>query len=178
VSLLKSTRREFLGLMGFTLGSAALFTTAGKIPEPKPIIRPPGAVNEASFLATCLRCQQCINVCPEKALKPAAITDGFLVGGTPVLFHNCTICLDCIKVCPSGALDKNTTMETAKMAIAEVIEDECIGCDKCIPACQFEAITPLPEEKLVKVDYDKCKGCFMCVTACPVEPKGIRVVPL
>jgi len=69
-------------------------------------------------------------------------------------------------------------METAKMGVAEVIVDECIGCDKCVPACQFEAITSLTEEKLVKVDPDKCKGCFVCVTACPVEPKGIRVVPL
>jgi len=175
---LKSTRREFLGMMGFTLGSAALFTTAGTIPKAKPLIRPPGAGNETAFLAKCLRCQQCINVCPEKVLKTAHLTDGFLAGGTPVLTDKCTLCLDCIKACPSGALDKNTTKETAKMGLAEVIIEECVGCDKCIPACEFEAISSWKEERLVKIDPDKCKGCFACVSACPVEPKGIRVVPL
>lgn len=175
---MKSTRREFLGMMGFTFGSAALFTTAGIMPEPKPLIRPPGAVGEKTFLSMCLRCQQCINVCPEKALKTASLLDGFTASGTPVLFNDCTLCLDCIKTCPSGALDKNTTKESAKMGVAEVIEEECVGCDKCIPACEFEAISALKKEKLVKVDWEKCKGCFACVTACPVEPKGIRVVPL
>lgn len=175
---MKSTRREFLGIVGFGLGSAALFTSVGALPQPKPLIRPPGVSNESFFLATCLRCQQCINICPEKALRTASLKDGFLATSTPVLFERCTICLECVQTCPSGALDKSITKETAKMGLAEVIIDECIGCDKCIPACEFEAITPLKKEKLVKVDAKKCTGCFACVTACPVEPKGIRVIPL
>lgn len=167
-----------MGMMGAGLGSAALFTSVGALPKPKSLIRPPGAGNEKFFLATCLRCQQCITICPEKALRSAGLKDGFLATSTPVLFDKCTLCLECVQTCPSGALDKYITKETAKMGLAEVIVDECIGCDKCIPACEFEAITSLKKEKLVKVDAKKCTGCFACVSACPVKPKGIRVIPL
>ena len=35
------------------------------------LLRPPGAVEEAEFLARCIRCGECMKVCPNNALHPA-----------------------------------------------------------------------------------------------------------
>ncbi|MCW8957350.1 MAG: 4Fe-4S binding protein, partial [Gammaproteobacteria bacterium] len=47
-------------------------------------LRPPGALVEAEFLASCIKCGQCVQVCPVEAIKLADIMDGFGVG-TPYL---------------------------------------------------------------------------------------------
>ena len=34
------------------------------------VIRPPGSVDEKEFLERCIKCDQCINVCPTNVLQP------------------------------------------------------------------------------------------------------------
>lgn len=165
-------------MVGWSLGSATTFTSVGMIPRPKKLIRPPGAQKEEIFLSMCLRCQQCIEACPLDALTTAHLQEGILASGTPILFSECVLCMKCTEACPSGALDKKLSKKEVKMGRAEVIIDECIGCGKCVPACKFKALSFNKEEKEVKVDASLCRGCFACVSTCPVEPKGIRVVPI
>ena len=72
-------------------------------------LRPPGALDEHDFLASCIKCGQCVQVCPVNALSPADLIDGFGVG---VPFINprtqaCDFSCDvgqCILACPTGAL--------------------------------------------------------------------------
>lgn len=72
-------------------------------------LRPPGALDEHDFLASCIKCGQCVQVCPVNALKPADLVDGFGVG---VPFYEprtqaCDFSCDvgqCILACPTGAL--------------------------------------------------------------------------
>jgi ferredoxin len=37
------------------------------------LIRPPGALNETDFLSQCIRCSECVRVCPNNALQLAFI---------------------------------------------------------------------------------------------------------
>jgi ferredoxin len=74
-------------------------------------IRPPGSVEEKEFLERCIKCDQCINVCPTNVLQPSTLAQGGLEGlWTPVMDFrtgfcqlNCTLCSE---VCPTGAIQK------------------------------------------------------------------------
>lgn len=72
-------------------------------------LRPPGALDEHDFLASCIKCGQCVQVCPVNALKPADLLDGFGVG-VPFIDPRkqaCDFSCDvgqCILACPTGAL--------------------------------------------------------------------------
>jgi ferredoxin-type protein NapG len=43
-------------------------------------LRPPGALDEKDFLASCIKCGQCVQVCPVQAIKLADLVDGIGVG--------------------------------------------------------------------------------------------------
>lgn len=72
-------------------------------------LRPPGALDEKDFLASCIKCGQCVQVCPVNALKPADLFDGFGVGvpyyepRTQACDFSCDVG-QCILACPTGAL--------------------------------------------------------------------------
>lgn len=72
-------------------------------------LRPPGALDEHDFLASCIKCGQCVQVCPVSALKPADLFDGFGVG-VPFIDPRKQACdfscdvAQCILACPTGAL--------------------------------------------------------------------------
>ncbi|HBG94797.1 MAG TPA: hypothetical protein DDY14_05615 [Chromatiaceae bacterium] len=40
------------------------------------MIRPPGSVEESEFLEPCIKCDQCLNVCPTNVLQPASLEEG------------------------------------------------------------------------------------------------------
>ncbi|MDR0274822.1 MAG: 4Fe-4S dicluster domain-containing protein [Burkholderiaceae bacterium] len=72
-------------------------------------LRPPGALDEKDFLASCIKCGQCVQVCPVQAIKLADLVDGFGVG-TPHIEAREQACdfscdvAQCILACPTGAL--------------------------------------------------------------------------
>jgi ferredoxin-type protein NapG len=72
-------------------------------------LRPPGALDERDFLSSCIKCGQCVQVCPVQAIKLADLVDGFGVG-TPYIdprFQACDFSCDavqCILACPTGSL--------------------------------------------------------------------------
>lgn len=168
------TRRTFLKISGAAIVTAAAFGATGALPVNAELVRPPGAVAEADFRYLCLRCHQCIDTCPEKALASAHLGDGWSNAATPVLVSGCTLCMKCTQVCPSGALTP-IAPQAAKMGTAVILEKECVGCDKCIKPCPTGAISKVPGKRLVQVDPAKCTGCMNCVKACPVTPVAIKV---
>ena len=107
----QQARRRFLrslGLLGGVMGLSFL----GYIPvlhAQSPRLRPPGALNEADFLASCIKCGQCVQVCPVQAIKLGDIDDGFGVG-VPFIHARDQACdfscdaVQCILACPTGAL--------------------------------------------------------------------------
>src|SRR5678809_1164218 len=76
------------------------------------VIRPPGSVEEREFLERCIRCAECMKVCPNNALHPAFFEAGVEGLWTPILIPRigyCEFsCVLCGQVCPTGAIQKIT----------------------------------------------------------------------
>jgi ferredoxin-type protein NapG len=72
-------------------------------------LRPPGALDEKDFLASCIKCGQCVQVCPVQAIKLADLVDGFGVG-VPYIDARDQACdfscdaVQCVLACPTGSL--------------------------------------------------------------------------
>jgi ferredoxin-type protein NapG len=72
-------------------------------------LRPPGALDEKDFLSSCIKCGQCVQVCPVSAIKLADLVDGFGVGAPYIDAREqaCDFSCDavqCILACPTGSL--------------------------------------------------------------------------
>ena len=79
------------------------------------LIRPPGALDEKHFLDRCIRCGECMKVCPNNALHPALAEAGMEGFWTPVLVPRIGYCepscVLCSQVCPTGAIWEITAAE-------------------------------------------------------------------
>jgi len=167
-------RRKFLfdSIKSLGLAAAGGFAWAGFVEEGKSaplILRPPGAVTEKEFLASCIKCGMCVEACPYDALALAKPGDDKPIG-TPYFIPRtapCRMCKDipCVPVCPTGALDKSLVSEKdeggemrlninmAKMGLAVIDRETCIAyagiqCDACYRNC------PLID-KAITVDYTR-----------------------
>lgn len=107
----QKARRKFLQSIGLTVGVVGA-SLLGYIPVSSarvPLLRPPGALDEADLLASCIKCGQCVQVCPVQAIKLGDITDGFGLG-VPYIAARDQACdfscdaVQCILACPTGAL--------------------------------------------------------------------------
>jgi ferredoxin len=178
------SRRQLLA-SGATavVGFGLLKTGVGKSENPF-LLRPPGASDEAEFLAKCVRCDQCIKVCPKQTLRPALFEAGWDGIWTPVLvpaLGGCDFdCNACGEVCPSRAIPLLPLAEKRAQVIgvAVVNEETCIGCMICAEVCPVEgAIEEIEverdgkQEPLPKVVSDLCIGCGVCEFECPVKDK-------
>ncbi len=153
-------------------------------------LRPPGARAEEDFLAACIRCGQCANVCPNQCIDLYGLEGGLENLGTPRIrarARGCILCMACTQVCPTGALAPlESTAEgiaAVQMGTAFVAEDVCYSfagrtCGACYHAC------PLPGKALTLGLYEQphvhaehCVGCGLCEQACIHMPQAIRVVP-
>ncbi len=110
-----SNRREFIRSSVFTGGFVAA-SMAGLIPVVRgdsERLRPPGAIkeifDEQDFFASCIKCGQCVQVCPVNAIKLAELDEGVGVG-VPYIDAREQACdfscdgLQCVLACPTGAL--------------------------------------------------------------------------
>lgn len=162
-------RREFLlrTINGLGLTAAGGLVWSGFIGEGKSaplILRPPGALPERDFLATCTKCGICVEACPYDALALAKPGDDKPIG-TPYFIprtNPCYMCRDipCVPACPTGSLDASLVSEKddngemrlninlSKMGLAVIDRETCIAysgiqCDACYRACPLidKAIT-------------------------------------
>lgn len=106
-----ASRRKFIRSSVLACGVIGL-SLAGWIPvakAQKTRLRPPGALEEHDFLSSCIKCGQCVQVCPVAAIKLADIDEGFGIGVPYIDARNqaCDFSCDavqCILACPTGAL--------------------------------------------------------------------------
>ena len=125
------------------------------------VIRPPGAVEERAFLERCIRCAECMKVCPNNALHPAMFEAGVEGLWTPILIarigyceHSCVLCG---QVCPTGAIQKITEKEKLGLGTPPVkIGTAFYDHGRCLP---WSMQTP----------------CIVCEEFCPTSPKAIWV---
>jgi len=181
-------RRKFIRtlVMGAGLIGASL---AGYIPvlaRWKARVRPPGALYEEEFLAACIKCGQCVQVCPVEAIKLADLDDGFGLGA-PFLDTRAQACdfscdgLQCVLACPTGALTHEINYpHEADMAVARVVgEGRCLavqgkGFKGQARGADFNGLLrydevdrwhPMPVRDH---PYD-LELCDLCVRQCPIE---------
>ncbi|MDH5473877.1 MAG: 4Fe-4S binding protein, partial [Gammaproteobacteria bacterium] len=128
----EKARREFIRTIGLTAGVIGI-AGLGYYPVAKGDLirlRPPGALEEDEFLASCIKCGQCVQVCPVEAIKLADIMDGFGIG-VPYIDARPQACdfscdgLQCVLACPTGALthELNYPHET-RMGFAKLARPE------------------------------------------------------
>ena len=130
-------RRKFmkqvtgLGVLGM-VASASIWGAKDFKPT-KNRLRPPGAIDEDAYLSMCIKCGQCLQVCPYDSILLEDI-DGMAGVGTAYidpLARGCYLCeaFPCILACPTGALDhESDSIEKVHMGVAIVInESACLA---------------------------------------------------
>lgn len=195
-------RRQALAALGLGAAGVALLRTGIRNKQPHPqLIRPPGAQDEAAFLSHCIRCSQCMKVCPTSGLQPVLAEAGLEGVWTPVLvprLGHCDYgCNACGQICPSGAipdLDLERKRQTV-IGVAVIDRDRCLPWASGTPCIVCEEMCPTPEkairleeiavtndhgeEVVVQQPYvlsDLCIGCGICERQCPVAGEAaIRV---
>jgi ferredoxin-type protein NapG len=159
-----------------------------------PRLRPPGAIDEESFLAACIKCGQCVQVCPIEAIRLADIADG-VGNGVPFLDPRAQACdfscdaTQCILACPTGALSHTIDRkEQVRMGRAELVApDACLaragrGVTGTARGTAFTGVLRYPEidrwkaQPVAEHDY-RLEICDLCVRHCPIEG-AITLAPL
>ncbi len=125
------------------------------------VIRPPGSIGEKDFLGRCIKCGECMRVCPTNVLQPALLEGGFEGLWAPILINKigyCEFnCVLCSQVCPTGAIT---------------------------PLSVERKVGKPPYHKPVKIGtafYDRGRclpwamniECIVCEEVCPTSPKAI-----
>jgi len=175
------SRRQFLASLATGVAAASLPKTGLMKAKNPHVLRPPGA-REKEFLTKCVRCGQCIKVCPENALHPALLETGLEGISTPMLVPRLGYCDDscnaCGQVCPSGAIPPLSLEEKREAVIgtAYVDVDRCIRCLTCKYRCPVGAIDRVEVEgksnTYPKVAPERCIGCGMCEYLCLMQMAG------
>jgi ferredoxin len=161
------SRREFL--TATVSGAAAIpLLRIGGNPGPNwnpSLVRPPGSLPEDQFLSRCIKCGQCMRICPTNVIHPAGLTAGLEGVWTPVLNfrigtsgcqHNC---IACGNLCPTAAI-------------------------RPISLPERRGLGPYAEQGPMKIgtafiDRGRClpwamdRPCIVCQENCPVSPKAI-----
>ncbi len=184
----KSSRREILrsALLGAAVIGAGLSGFLPLAALAMPRLRPPGAVTEQDFLSSCIKCGQCVQVCPVKAIRLADIDEGFGVG-TPYIDARDQACdfscdaLQCILACPTGALSHEPGKpEEVRMGLAFLAKpDACLarqglsfkglarGADTT-GLHRYAAVDRWNPIRVSNHPYD-VELCDLCVRECPVK---------
>lgn len=196
-----SRRQLLFGLAGgLAVVGAARVGGAAAVPD-LGLVRPPGAV--ADFAARCVRCGQCLKVCPTSGLQPALWEAGLEGLWSPVLVSRqgfCDFsCTACGHVCPTGAiapLDLETKRQKV-IGVAYLDERRCLPYADATPCIVCQEMCPVPDKAIViaetvevtkangeqavlkrpRVERERCIGCGICEYYCPLPNEAaIRVV--
>jgi polyferredoxin len=198
-------RREALVAIGAAVAGVALFRNDIFARRESPyLLRPPGARENNSDVVVytkCIRCSECMRVCPTHAIQPAVFEAGAEGVGSPVLIMRLGFCdyscNACGQICPVQAIPPLNLDKKRIQVIGEASIDKnrCIPwsdhrpCVVCLEMCPLpkkavqveEAEVAGPDGKLVKLQLphiirDLCIGCGICEYQCPVSGEAaIRV---
>ena len=132
------------------------------------LLRPPGALDEPDFLSRCIRCGECMKVCPNNALHPTLLEAGLEGMWSPMLVPRIgyceASCVMCSQVCPTGAIWQLTPKEkgwvvgvnsdTKPVRLGLAFYDR----GRCLP-------------------WAMATDCVVCEEWCPTSPKAIYLQP-
>jgi len=130
------------------------------------LLRPPGSLDEQEFLSRCIRCGECMKVCPNTALHPTLEEAGLEGLWSPTLVPRIGYCepscVLCSEVCPTGAIWQITPKEKGwVVGVGQYSQPIRLGTafydrGRCLPRAM-------------------ATECIVCEEWCPVSPKAIYV---
>ncbi len=144
------------------------------------ILRPPGAVPEADFLAGCIRCYRCQDACEAGAIQFYTEKDGALYH-TPYIdpsLAGCTLCLKCGPECPTGVLMPLKDKADADMGSVELREDLCLSYKAKRIRDEQALLMALGREATESTALVERRGpCGECYMFCPLRRRAIKLEP-
>jgi formate hydrogenlyase subunit 6/NADH:ubiquinone oxidoreductase subunit I len=192
-------RRDLLRTVG--ISAAALFllklntTPSNELSHAHQLL-PPGAETGTLF-TKCIRCSECMRVCPSGGLQPSIAETGISGLWAPLLvprIGQCEYgCNACGQICPTGAIPKLSLEEkqSAIIGCASIDVSRCIAWGERQACIVCEEVCPLPGKAIIleegidinghplqlpRVLRNLCIGCGTCEKRCPVAgPAAIRV---
>jgi polyferredoxin len=186
-------RRLLLAGAGAAVAGVAL---AGVEPvtrrQPPHMVRPPGATSP-DFETLCIRCGECVRICPTQGLQPSLFEGGVQNLLTPRLvprLGHCEYrCNACGEVCPTGAIPRLPLEEkqTRPIGLAAVDRNRCLPWANNVPCIVCEEMCPVPH-KAIRLEIaevldpwghaveiqrpviikELCIGCGICEYQCPM----------
>ena len=152
-------------------------------------------------MTQCIRCAECLRVCPTGAMQASVLDAGLGGFATPVLVPRlgyCDFsCNACGQICPVQAIPP-LELEEKRLAVigkATLDRNRCIPWSDQRPCIVCEEMCPLPEKailleevqvttsegelvdlQLPHVVRERCTGCGICEYKCPLNGEAaIRV---
>ena len=182
-------RRKFIRTIAYTVGITGV-ALLGYVPIVKGWVkrlRPPGAIQENKFLAACIKCGQCVQVCPVEAIKLSELDEGFGVG-VPHIDPRKQACdfscdgLQCVLACPTGALTHDidypaqvnigvARLDKPKICLAmqgQGFKGKPRNNENFTGVLRFEKIDRWNAVPLADQSFD-LEICDLCVRLCPIE---------
>lgn len=156
------SRRKILASLAGGVAAVLVFRSgdAHEVKRSPYVVRPPGSLPEDDFLGRCIRCGQCMRVCPNNALHPALLESGFEGLWTPYLIAKIGYCEPtctlCGQVCPTGAIGELTLNQKVgdEERPPNRIGTAFLDRGRCLP-------------------WAMAKPCIVCEEWCPTSPKAI-----
>ena len=182
-------RRQLLRSLAYTAGITGI-AMLGYVPvlgQWSKRVRPPGALAEKDFLSSCIKCGQCVQVCPVEAIKLADIDEGFGIG-SPYIDVRKQACdfscdgLQCVLACPTGSLTHDinypaqVNMGVAKLAVPRTclavqgqgFKGKTRSNENYKGILRFAEIDRWVPVPLAEQEFD-LEICDLCVRLCPIE---------
>jgi polyferredoxin/formate hydrogenlyase subunit 6/NADH:ubiquinone oxidoreductase subunit I len=129
------------------------------------LVRPPGALPEKEFLSRCVKCGQCMRICPTNVIHSAGLEGGLEGLWTPMLnfrigTSGCQFnCIACGNLCPTAA-------------IRPISLDERLGRNRFADRGPIKIGTAFVERGRC-LPWAMDIPCIVCQENCPVSPKAI-----
>lgn len=179
---------QSLGVLAFSSLPFALtrLMMPGRVIAGQAHIPLPGALPEAQgFIAACIGCGLCGEVCPPRCVKFYKHTEGARAN-TPYIDpaeKGCILCGKCMQACPTHALSE-TPLREIKMGTAQIDRVACYPwvdrgiCGACVSICPLGDTAIGFEFGNIYRPAIKpgCVGCGLCVEVCPEPSLPIRIV--
>jgi polyferredoxin len=132
------------------------------------LLRPPGSLAEMDFLSRCIRCGECMKVCPNNSLQPTLDQAGLEGLWTPTLAPRIGYCepscVLCSEVCPTGAIWQLTPGEKGWVVGVGQTNQQPVR----LGTAFYDRGHCLP--------WAMATDCIVCEEWCPVSPKAIYLI--